>query len=187
MRVYVRFVAMGKSCCAVGCTNRYEKGKNLSFYRFPVEPNRRARWTAAVNRKNWMPNRNTWICSAHFISGAKSDDPLSPSYVPTVFSYVKSPVKRKAAQDLARYERGTVAKKRKEDYTFRQLQETAMAHEEQGGCSLAEDTSLEAQNSPLDPDNKDGTAEVEVGTDGCARFVLAANFILEAVTLPALC
>ena len=100
---------------------------------------------------------------------------------------MKSPVKRKAAQDLARYERGTVAKKRKEDYTFRQLQETAMAHEEQGGCSLAEDTSLEAQNSPLDPDNKDGTAEVEVGTDGCARFVLAANFILEAVTLPALC
>ena len=88
----------------------------------------------------------------------------SKCYVPTVFSYVKSPVKRKAAQDLARYERGTVAKKRKEDYTFRQLQETAMAHEEQGGCSLAEDTSLEAQNSPLDPDNKDGTAEVEVST-----------------------
>lgn len=24
VRVYVRFVAMGKSCYAVGCTNRYE-------------------------------------------------------------------------------------------------------------------------------------------------------------------
>ena len=28
--------------------------------------------------KNWMPNRNTWICNAHFLSGTKSDDPLSP-------------------------------------------------------------------------------------------------------------
>ena len=52
--VYVCFVAMGKSCCAFGCTNRYKKGKNLSFYCFPVEPNRRARWTAAVNEKNWI-------------------------------------------------------------------------------------------------------------------------------------
>ena len=49
--------------------------------------------------------RNMWICSARFISRAKSDDPLSPSYVPTLFSYVESPVERKAVQDLARYER----------------------------------------------------------------------------------
>ena len=68
------------------------------------------------------------------------------------------------AQDLARYERGTVAQKRKGEYSFRQLQETAKAHEEQGDCSLAEDASLEVQNSPLDPENKDGTAEVEGGT-----------------------
>ena len=38
-----------------------------------------------------------------------------------------------------------------------------MAHEEQGDCNLAEDTSLGVQNSPLDPENKDGTAEVEGG------------------------
>ena len=49
-----------------------------------------------------------------------------------MFSYVESLVKRKGAQDLARYERGTAAKKRKEEKSFRQLQETAMAHEEQG-------------------------------------------------------
>ena len=48
------FRSHGKSCCAVGCTNRYEKGANLSFYCFPVEPNRRARWTAAVNQNNWI-------------------------------------------------------------------------------------------------------------------------------------
>ena len=81
-----------------------------------------------------------------------------------MFLYVERPVKRKAAQDLARYDRDTVDKKRKGEYCFRQLQETAMAHEEQGDCSLAEVTSLEVQNSPLDPENKDGTAEVAGGT-----------------------
>ncbi len=45
-----------------------------------------------------------------------------------------------------------------------------MAHEEQRDCSLAEDTSLEAQNSPLDPENKDGTAEVEVATVDVAKM-----------------
>ena len=77
---------------------------------------------------------------------------------------MESLVKRKAAQDLARNERGTAARKKKEGNSFRQLQETAMGHEEQGVYNLAEDTSLELQNSPLYPENKDGTAEVEDGT-----------------------
>ena len=77
---------------------------------------------------------------------------------------MESLVKRKGAQNLARYERGTATKKRKEEKSFRQLQETAMAHEEQRDCSLAEDASLEVRNSPLDPENKGGTAEVVCGT-----------------------
>ena len=158
------FHSHGKSCCAVGCTNRYKKGTNQSFYRFPVEPNRRARWTAAVNRKNWIGVTGTRGFAAHTSSPEqKGTILLSPSYVPTVFSYVESLVKRKGAQNLARYERGT-ATKRKEDKSFRQLQETAMAHEEQRDCSLAEDASLEVRNSPLDPENKCGTAEVVGGT-----------------------
>ena len=88
-----------------------------------------------------------------------------------MFLYVESLVKRKGARDLARYERGTAAKKRKEENSFRQLQETAMAHEEQGDCSLAEDASLEVQNSPLDTENKDGTAEVDGGTANDSKHV----------------
>ena len=41
--------SMGKSCCAVGCVNRYRKGCGLSFYRFPTDRERRARWIAAVD------------------------------------------------------------------------------------------------------------------------------------------
>ena len=97
----------------VGCTNRFSKGSGISFYRFPTEAERRERWIAAVNRKDWAPTNYTWICSQHFVSGCKSDDPLSPNYVPSVFSFVKSPVKRKAADDLKRYERRKSAVKQK--------------------------------------------------------------------------
>ncbi len=104
------FVKMVKSCCAVGCANRYSKG---CFYRFPEDSEKRRRWIAAVDRKNWEPNMYTWICSVHFAGGKKSNDPTSPAYVPTMFSYLKSPVKRKAEHDMARHERVKECKKRR--------------------------------------------------------------------------
>ena len=52
-----------------GCTNRYRKGSNVKFYRFPTCPDRRRRWIAALNRKNWTPNEFSWLCSEHFVSG----------------------------------------------------------------------------------------------------------------------
>ena len=82
------------------CVNRYRKGCGLSFYRFPTDPERRTRWVAAVARKNWTPNEYSRLCSAHFVTGTKSDDPLSPDFVPTLFSHVESPIKRKAERDL---------------------------------------------------------------------------------------
>ena len=59
--------------------------------------------------KNWAPNAYSWICSAHFASGEKSNDPLSPGYVPTLFAHTGSPVKRKAVGDLSRYRRSQAA------------------------------------------------------------------------------
>ena len=101
----VRAIVLGKSCCAVEGTNWFSKGSGISFYRFPTEPERRERWMAAVNIKDWAPTNYTWICSKHFVSRSKSDDPLSPNYVPSIFSFVTSPVKRKAADDMKRYKR----------------------------------------------------------------------------------
>ena len=95
---------MCKSCCAIGCTNRYSKDCGLGFYRFSEEPAKRAQLIATVSRKNWQPNEHTWICSAHFVGGAKSNDPLSPAYIPSVFCHVESLVTRKTECDMIRYE-----------------------------------------------------------------------------------
>ena len=106
---------MGKSCCAVGCTNRCYKGCGLEFYRFPRDSERRRQWVAAVNRKNWVPNEFSWICSSHFVGGKKSNDPKSPAYTPSrsIFNHVKSPKKRKAADDLRRFCRLRETKRRR--------------------------------------------------------------------------
>ena len=103
---------MGKCCCAFGCTNRYAKS-GIPFYRFPTDPEKRRKWIAAVSCKDWAPSEFSWICGAHFISGRKSNDPVSPDYVPSVFSHIKSPMKRKLVKDMDRYERITGTKKRK--------------------------------------------------------------------------
>lgn len=47
-------------------------------------------------RKNWTLNNYLWICSAHFVSGKNSDDPLSLGYISTQFTRTGSPAKRKA-------------------------------------------------------------------------------------------
>ena len=104
---------MGKSCCAVGCANRYMKDSGIHFYRFPKENSRRSKWIAAVARKNWEPTRHSWICSAHFVSGSKDDDPLSPDYVPSLFSHIKSPMKRRLKEGMKRFEGVSQAKRRR--------------------------------------------------------------------------
>lgn len=100
---------MGKSCCAVGCVKRFSKGSGIHFYRFPENTERRARWVAAVGRKNWEPTEYSWLCSTHFVSGAKSNNPTSPDYVPSVFPRIKSPVKskRKLMKDFERTKQET--------------------------------------------------------------------------------
>ena len=107
-------LTMGKSCCAIGCVNRYWKGCGPSIYRFPTDPERRTCWVAAVAKRNWTPNEYSWLCSAHFVIGTQSDDPVSPDFVPTLFSHVGSPLKRKAERDLMRYKKDKRGEK-KED------------------------------------------------------------------------
>ena len=51
-------------------------------------------WIAALYRNVWRPGVHFWLCSAHFISRKKSDDPLSPDYTPSIFCFIPSLLKR---------------------------------------------------------------------------------------------
>lgn len=101
---------MPSSCCAVNCTNRKKSGSSqsstLTFYRIPNNEKRRQLWIAAIKRQSWSETSisNARVCSAHFISGKKSDDPTNPDYVPSVFAHNK--IKESSQQQkLKRHER----------------------------------------------------------------------------------
>ena len=86
-------IVMVKSCCAHGCVNRLTKGSSFSFYRFPVDPDRRRRRITAINSALRILS----------VESKKSNDPLSPDYVPSIFKHVSSPIKRKRVNAFQRY------------------------------------------------------------------------------------
>lgn len=67
----------------------------LLFYdylRFPTDPELKAKWTAAVRRKNWTPTPSSSLCSEHFDAnqfqrppGLKLPARLKREAVPTNF------------------------------------------------------------------------------------------------------
>jgi hypothetical protein len=42
------------------------KNKNIYFFRFPPDSPRKRAWVQKIRRENWMPNKNTVLCSKHF-------------------------------------------------------------------------------------------------------------------------
>ena len=74
---------------------------------------KQSKWTAAVKRDDWIPNDNTWICSVHFVTGKRSDNPLAPNYVPTLFPQLNSPAKRKLEKEVSSFERRQTTKRKR--------------------------------------------------------------------------
>ena len=74
-----------------------------------------------MKRKDWFPTEHTWICSEHFVSRVKSNNPLAPNYVPTIFQYTTSPVKRKLEAKLEAFMRRQLTKKRRIEESERAL------------------------------------------------------------------
>ena len=66
--------------CVIGCTNRSDRNKGISFHSTPavikhqgprteeLSAKRRRIWIAKINRKDWVPTKNSFVCSVHFIS-----------------------------------------------------------------------------------------------------------------------
>ena len=115
MRVSSRVrLAMVRSCCAHNCIARDLKSTReagMQFYRFPQNEAKRTLLVNAVNRKSFRPNASKLICSQHFVGG-RSDDALSPAYVPSIFSFTTPRRKRELEQGVGRFQ---VAKRRREN------------------------------------------------------------------------
>ncbi|KAM7287684.1 uncharacterized protein ISCGN_031375 [Ixodes scapularis] len=87
------------TCCAVGCSGRYEDGKLL--FRLPSgkqnkqDAARRNEWLRKINRKNFTPSTQARLCEDHFTSDAyeahRADGKrkLKPNAVPSVFAHLK--------------------------------------------------------------------------------------------------
>ena len=111
---------MGKSCCAVGYINRLKKGSGIQFYRFPEDKVRRWRWVAAVRCKNWNPMQYSWICSAHFVSGSKSNDPLFQIMFLPFLTMSRFLTKKRARDELDKFRRRSEANRRRLSHSERQ-------------------------------------------------------------------
>lgn len=81
------------ACSALGCTNRFVKGSEIRFYRFPIsKPQLAEQWVRSLGRKNFVPTTNSCLCSEHFLPDCFRDyngkQFLREDAVPTIFSNV---------------------------------------------------------------------------------------------------
>ncbi|XP_077444141.1 ARL14 effector protein [Stigmatopora argus] len=58
---------MPVTCASLGCNNKFVKGSEIRFYRFPLsKPSLSARWVQSLGLRNFIPSANTCLCSEHF-------------------------------------------------------------------------------------------------------------------------
>ncbi|XP_069133545.1 THAP domain-containing protein 1-like [Argopecten irradians] len=101
---------MVKNCSVFGCTNcanQTAKERNISFFKFPAGKHKRRSWIKSINRNNWQPTVNSYVCSEHFVTGWHSDERDDIDYSPPVFRYKKETVDerrhgRVTRQDLSK-------------------------------------------------------------------------------------
>lgn len=76
-------------CCIVGCSSRSDHGvSEVSFHRFPKDPNLRRAWLIATRRKDFTPGRYSVVCGKHFEKKhitRKRKSNLDPKAIPTLF------------------------------------------------------------------------------------------------------
>ena len=62
-----------------------------------------------MNRENWPKSEkqvdNARLCSEHFVTGTKSDDPFHIDYVPVVFAFAPVAGVLRKRKNVDRYER----------------------------------------------------------------------------------
>uniref|UniRef100_A0A1X7VLZ0 THAP-type domain-containing protein n=2 Tax=Amphimedon queenslandica TaxID=400682 RepID=A0A1X7VLZ0_AMPQE len=113
---------------AFGCNNR-QGLRNVSFYCFPADPELRQQWVTALNRKNWKPTSTSRLCSTHFVGSKRSNNPLSVSYVPTIFTHT-SVLENSIKQFSDRSSRFINHRRRQNKVIQKRVRKTAIVHKE---------------------------------------------------------
>uniref|UniRef100_A0A8C4R2C5 THAP domain-containing protein 1 n=1 Tax=Eptatretus burgeri TaxID=7764 RepID=A0A8C4R2C5_EPTBU len=89
-------------CCAIGCTNRSERG--FKMYRFPADPGRKKIWENKVRRLRWTPTSGSFLCQKHFDAQQFENRRIDGKWklkchaVPTIFFHHKSLKPRKCSK-----------------------------------------------------------------------------------------
>ncbi|XP_071992319.1 THAP domain-containing protein 2-like isoform X1 [Engystomops pustulosus] len=82
---------MPTTCAAFGCSNNSKRDNQVTFHRFPSNPERRKQWLNLVNRDNFSPSLHTFLCSKHFeescFDRTGQTVRLRANAVPTIFIY----------------------------------------------------------------------------------------------------
>ena len=115
-------------------------------------------WVAAIGRKDWTPTNYSWICSKHFVTGVKSNHPLAPNYIPTLFKHTSSPVKRSLEGRAVDFDRRQSTKKCRVATT--KMEQLAVEAAETRSKELEEDKKrLEEEEKRLQTEEKNKRLE----------------------------
>lgn len=79
-------------CCVPRCAVSSRYNSEVSFHRFPLQPEVRAQWLVRIRRDNFTPTDNTRVCGRHFkqedfISTTKGCRKLVQGAVPCLFEW----------------------------------------------------------------------------------------------------
>uniref|UniRef100_A0A1X7UV67 THAP-type domain-containing protein n=1 Tax=Amphimedon queenslandica TaxID=400682 RepID=A0A1X7UV67_AMPQE len=128
------------------------------FYRFPTEPDLKAKWIAAIKREKWEPTGCSRICSDHFITGnilgMRSKSPNHLDYVPSVFVYSKSCTEN----GLQRFHR-SVARSTKCRSKFQSNLALVAVDDDPGEYDMEDSEVEESDDDPDGHDMEDSEAE----------------------------
>ncbi|KAK7868402.1 hypothetical protein R5R35_005027 [Gryllus longicercus] len=90
-------------CSAYNCSNRSDKTKDISYFRFPLENEKLTQqWVVNMKRDKWYPTKSSFICSMHFeekiMYFVNERRRLLANAVPTIFDFPSHFQKRQSSR-----------------------------------------------------------------------------------------